>query len=64
MDGRPNIILLSVDELTYTALSCMENPWLHTPNMDELLDRGVSFEKAYSTNPGFALRPVPVGRPG
>lgn len=51
MDDRPNIILLSVDELAYTALSCMENPWLYTPNMDELLDRGVSFEKAYSTNP-------------
>lgn len=51
MSSRPNILLLSVDELTYTALSCMGNPWLNTPHMDSLFEKGVAFERSYSTNP-------------
>ena len=51
MDDRPNIILLSVDEMTYSALSCNGNIWLDTPNMDELFQNGVGFERSYSTNP-------------
>jgi len=51
MSDRPNIILLSVDEMTYTALSCMGNSCLDTPNMDSLFKKGIAFERSYSTNP-------------
>lgn len=51
MKSRPNIIMLSVDEMIYSALSCKGNKWLNTPNMDRLFENGMSFERSYSTNP-------------
>lgn len=48
---RPNIVLISVDELHYAALSCVGNKYVHTPNIDSIFERGVSFDTAYCTNP-------------
>ncbi len=48
---RPNIIFLSVDELSYSALSAHGCEDVKTPNMDRLLALGVDFSRAYTTCP-------------
>lgn len=48
---RPNIIYIMTDQQTATAMSCVSNENLHTPNMDKLAQRGVRFENAYCAHP-------------
>ncbi len=36
-------------------MSCAGNPWLNTPNIDQLVVKGMSFTKAYVTNPVCSL---------
>lgn len=51
MDQRPNIIFITSDELAYDALSTNGNPYVNTPNIDELMAQGTVFERTYCTNP-------------
>ncbi len=44
--GRPNILLLLVDDLK-PALGCYGDRHARTPNLDELASRGLRFELAY-----------------
>ena len=39
----PNIIYIVTDQQTASAMSCMGNDDLHTPNMDKLAQAGVLF---------------------
>ena len=48
---RPNIIYIMTDQQTATAMSCMGNNDLHTPNMDRLAEAGVMFRNAYCSTP-------------
>lgn len=48
---RPNLILLSIDEMIYNAMSFTGNPWVSTPNIDNLMKEGIYFQRAYTTNP-------------
>lgn len=48
---QPNIIWIMTDQQSATAMSCAGNPYLHTPNMDRLAQRGVKFENAYCAMP-------------
>jgi arylsulfatase A-like enzyme len=48
---RPNILLLITDQQTHNAMSCAANPWLKTPAVDSLADRGTRFSAAYCTYP-------------
>ena len=48
---RPNIIYIMTDQQTATAMSCMGNTDLHTPNMDRLASYGVRFTNAYCSSP-------------
>ena len=48
---RPNIIYIMTDQQTATAMSCMGNKDLHTPNMDRLAEAGVMFRNAYCSTP-------------
>lgn len=48
---RPNILLILTDQQSATAMSCAGNPWLRTPNLDRLAERGVRFTNAYTTCP-------------
>ncbi len=44
---RPNVLLLIVDDLTATALSCYGNQLCETPHIDALAERGTRFTRAY-----------------
>lgn len=46
-----NILFISTDEMSFDALSSQGNPYVFTPNMDELIRNGCSFERSYCTDP-------------
>lgn len=48
---KPNIIYIFTDQHTASALSCMGNKDVHTPNIDRLSAAGLTFENAYCTAP-------------
>ena len=49
--GKPNVLLIICDQLSWNALSGHGCAWVETPNLDRLLTRGVSFVESHSTNP-------------
>jgi arylsulfatase A-like enzyme len=49
--SRPNILYVFTDQQSAGMMSCAGNPWLQTPAMDRLAERGVRFDRAYCTNP-------------
>lgn len=48
---QKNIILIITDQQTSNAMSCMGNPDLQTPGMDQLANDGVLFENSYVSYP-------------
>lgn len=48
---KPNILLIITDQQNAHMMSCAGNSWLKTPNLDQLAEQGMRFEKAYVTNP-------------
>jgi arylsulfatase A-like enzyme len=48
---KPNFLFILLDQLSHDALSAYGNPYVSTPNMDRLINRGYSFMQSYSTNP-------------
>lgn len=46
---QPNILLILMDDLGYSALSCYGNKLVPTPNLDRLSRDGVRFTDAYVT---------------
>ena len=51
-NNRPNVILITTDQQSADAMSCMMGKrWLNTPNMDKLASEGVVFKNAYVANP-------------
>ncbi|MDH3711122.1 MAG: sulfatase-like hydrolase/transferase [Cyclobacteriaceae bacterium] len=44
----PNIIFLFADDFTYTAIHALGNDIIQTPNLDKLVNGGVSFTHAYN----------------
>jgi uncharacterized sulfatase len=48
--GRKNVLFISVDDLTTTALGCYGSS-VHTPHLDALARRGVCFGAAYCQYP-------------
>jgi arylsulfatase A-like enzyme len=49
--ARPNIVLISTDQQPWGAISGNDNPHLSTPNLDQLIATGESFDRAYSSDP-------------
>ena len=49
--GRPNIILIVVDDLRWDEFSAAGHPFLKTPNIDRLANEGALFENAYQAVP-------------
>jgi len=47
--NRPNILFIYSDDQSYRTVSCYEgaHPWLKTPNIDRLAQRGVRFTHSY-----------------
>jgi len=49
--NRPNILLITTDQMRKDHAGCYGNPVIHTPNLDALAAGGVRFERAYCNNP-------------
>jgi predicted AlkP superfamily pyrophosphatase or phosphodiesterase len=50
-DKKPNILLIFTDQQNSHTMSTAGNPYLNTPNMDQLAKEGVMFAQAYCTSP-------------
>lgn len=48
-DDRPNVVFLIADDHRYDVMSCRGNPYLETPNIDQLADDGCLFENGFTT---------------
>lgn len=48
---RPNVVLILVDDLGWTDLSCYGSTFYETPNLDALAAGGVQFTEAYAAAP-------------
>ena len=51
MNKKPNIIFIMSDEHDPAVTGCYGDPVVHTPNLDKLAERGVTFDKFYTTSP-------------
>ena len=50
-DKRPNILLITMDQLRWDALGCANNPVVKTPNIDRLAREGVRAEHFFVQSP-------------
>ncbi len=48
---KPNIVLITTDQMRADLMGCSNHPVVQTPHLDFLAKRGVYFEQAYSTTP-------------
>ncbi len=48
---KPNILWICTDQQRWDTLGCYGNPFVRTPRLDRLAERGVLFEHAYSQSP-------------
>ena len=51
MAQQPNIVFIMTDQQTANAMSCVNNTYLSTPNMDKLAKDGIRFTNAYCAAP-------------
>jgi choline-sulfatase len=51
MTGRPNILVLMVDQLNGTLFPDGPADWLHVPHLKRLSERSVRFSNAYTASP-------------
>ncbi len=50
-DGRPNFLLICVDQMRADHMGCDGNPAIRTPHLDALASQGVLLRRAYVNNP-------------
>lgn len=48
---KPNILWYCADQQRYDTIHCLGNPYIHTPNLDGLVENGVAFTRAYTQCP-------------
>ncbi len=48
---KPNILLISADQMRWDCLGCGGNPVIRTPNLDSLAREGIVFSNAFSPDP-------------
>lgn len=51
MSSKPNVLLITADQLRADCLGLNGNPLIHTPNLDALGRRGMNFPRAFSSTP-------------
>lgn len=49
--GSPNILLLTIDQLSWNAIANNGCTFVKTPNIDKIFQKGISFNKSYSSCP-------------
>lgn len=49
-DTRPNILLVTPDQMRFDAMGCAGNPVIKTPNLDRLAGGGILFSSAFAQN--------------
>ncbi|HMR34108.1 MAG TPA: sulfatase-like hydrolase/transferase [Geminicoccaceae bacterium] len=47
--GRPNIILIMTDQQRFDTIAALGASWVHTPNLDRLVNEGVTFSDCHIT---------------
>lgn len=50
-DGRPNIIMVVVDDMRWNEYAAAGHPYLETPRIDWLAGKGATFTNAHHVNP-------------
>ena len=48
---RPNILFLFADDMRPDCISALGNPHIRTPNLDKLVERGLTFTRATCSYP-------------
>lgn len=48
-DGRPNVLLILVDDYGYGDISAEGNTQIHTPNIDRIADEGTRYTRFYQS---------------
>lgn len=54
MTDQPNIILIITDQQRYDTINALGFPYMDTPNLDRLVNEGVSFDNCHITAPSCA----------
>jgi len=54
MADRPNIILIITDQQRYDTIRALGFPYMDTPNLDRLVEEGVSFSNSFISAPSCA----------
>jgi len=49
--GRPNIVVVLVDDLRWDEIGCAGHPFVRTPNIDRIACEGARFRNAFCTTP-------------
>ena len=47
---RPNVVFLLTDDQRWDTLGCYGNEIIHTPHIDSIARRGVTFDRAFVTS--------------
>jgi arylsulfatase A-like enzyme len=57
--GRPNVLFILADDMRPDCIGALGNPNIKTPNLDNLVERGMSFSRAYvlGANSGAVCTP-------
>lgn len=45
---RPNVVLIFMDDQAFRTIGSLNNPEIHTPNLDALISRGTTFTHAFN----------------
>ena len=53
-DSRPNIILIMTDQQRYDTIGALGYPHMDTPNLDKLVNEGITFGHSFVTAPSCA----------
>jgi arylsulfatase len=51
---QPNIVFVMTDQQRYDTIAALGFPYMTTPNLDRLVEEGVSFSRMYVTSPSCA----------
>ena len=51
MSDRPNIVLIITDQQRYDTIAALGFPQVHTPNLDSLVEEGISFDNCFVNAP-------------